>query len=88
MENQVPEEIKTRRSNELLNLGRQKQEAYEEALIGTVQEVLIEEEILRGGERYQTGHTRQYVKIGQKMDENRVNQIVNVEIKNRSQIIH
>ena len=88
MADQVPEEIKTRRSNELLALSRKKQAAYEEALIGTSQEVLIEEEILHEGERYQTGHTRQYVKIGQKMTENMVNQIVNVEIKNRSQIIH
>lgn len=88
MEDQVPEEVKTARSNELLELGRQKQAAYEEALIGTVQEVLIEEEVLMGGERCQTGHTREYVKVLQKSDENKVNEIVNVEIESRLQIIH
>ena len=88
MENQVPESVKAKRSNELIELGRRKQAEYEETLMGTVQEVLIEEEILHEGERYQTGFTREYVKIGQKMTENRVNQIVNVEIKNRLQIIH
>ncbi len=88
MENQVPEEIKNRRSSDLLALGRRKRGEYEEELIGTVQEVLMEEEILVEGERYQVGHTREYVKVGQKTDENRVNQIVNVEIKNRLQIMH
>lgn len=48
----------------------------------------MEEDILIEGERYQVGHTREYVKVGQKTDENRVNQIVNVEIKNRLQIMH
>lgn len=88
MENQVPESVKAKRSNELIELGRRKRAEYEETLMGTVQEVLIEEEILHEGERYQTGFTREYVKIGQKMTENRVNQIVNVEIKSHSQIIH
>ncbi len=88
MPDQVPEEIKTVRSNELLKLGQKKQTAYEEALIGTSKEVLIEEEIWHDGEKYQIGHTREYVKIGQKMSENKVNQIVNVEIESRSQIIH
>ena len=88
MENQVPESVKAKRSNELIELGRRKRAEYEETLMGTVQEVLIEEEILHEGERYQTGFTREYVKIGQKTTENRVNQIVNVEIKSHSQIIH
>ena len=35
MENQVPETVKTVRSNELLELSRRKQRNYEEALIGT-----------------------------------------------------
>lgn len=88
LENQVPEEVKALRSNELLRLSQRKQSAYEERLIGTVQEVLVEEEILLDGERYQTGHTREYVKVGQKTGENRVNELVNVEIESRLQIIH
>lgn len=88
MKDQIPEEIKACRSNELLSLSRRKQEAYEDALLGTVQEVLMEEEILVGGERYLTGHTREYVKVGQKLGENRINELVNVEIESRLQIIH
>ncbi len=88
MKDQIPEEIKACRSNELLSLSRRKQEAYEDALLGTVQEVLMEEEILVEGERYLTGHTREYVKVGQKLGENRINELVNVEIESRLQIIH
>lgn len=88
MEGQVPEEVKTARSNVLLTLSRRNQAAYEDALIGTVQEVLTEEEVLHEGERYLVGHTREYVKIGQKICEKKVNQIINVEIRSRLQIIH
>ncbi len=88
MEGQVTEQVKACRSNELIELGRRKQAEYEDALIGTVQEILVEEEIWHEGERYQTGFTREYVKIGQKMSGNMANQIVNVEIESRSQIIH
>ena len=88
MKDQIPEEIKACRSNELLSLSRRKQEVSVEELIGTVQEVLMEEELLVDGERYQTGHTREYVKVGQKIGENRINELVNVEIESRLQIIH
>lgn len=88
MEGQVPEEVKAERSNVLLELGRRKRAAYEEALIGTVQEVLIEEAVETEDGIYQVGHTREYVKIGQKTQENLTNQLINVEIKNPFQIIH
>lgn len=88
MEGQVKEEIKAERSRILLELTRKKQAAYEERLIGTEQEVLFEEAEECEDGIYQTGHTREYVKIGQKSKENLVNQLVNVEIKNHSQIIH
>ena len=88
MENQVPEEIKTKRSNELLELNRQKMAAYEEKLVGTVQEVLMEESIEKNGEIYQVGHTKEYVKIALKTEENLSNQIVSVEINDHLQIIH
>lgn len=85
---QVPETVKAERSGELLMLNAKKQEQYERGLIGTVQEVLMEESAEREDGVYQTGYTREYVKIGQKTNENLTNQIVNVEIKNPLQIIH
>ena len=53
MEEQVPESVKAVRSNELLELTRRKQASYEEALVGTTQEVLMEEEMICQGEIYQ-----------------------------------
>lgn len=88
MENQIPETEKTRRSNELLELNKKKQKEYEERLIGTTQEVLMEEAVQIDGETWQVGHTKEYVKIGRKTEENLMNQLVNVEIESHLQIIH
>ena len=88
MKDQVPDQIKAARSAELLELNRKKQAAYEERLVGTTQEVLIEEKIVRDGEELQIGHTKEYVKIGVKNSNNLVNQLVNVEIENQLQILH
>ena len=88
MDNQVPDPVKTERSAVLLELNRKKQAAYEEQLIGTTQEVLIEEKIIRDGEEFQVGHTKEYVKIGVKNPDNLTNQLVNVEIKSHLQILH
>lgn len=88
MPDQVPEPVKAERSAILLELSKKKQKAYEEQLLGTTQEVLIEEEIERDGEIWQVGHTREYVKAGIKSRENLVNQLVPVEIENPFQIIH
>jgi len=88
MENQVPEEIKTRRSNVLIEMNKKKMKMYEQTMIGTKQEVLVEEAIEKDGETYQVGHTKEYVKIAYKCDENLSNQIIFVELNNSSQIIH
>ena len=87
MSDQVPDQIKTIRSNELIELGKIKKKQYEDRLIGTTQEVLIEEEIEYDGELWQVGHTREYVKIGCKLPEKMTNKLINVEIENHSQII-
>lgn len=88
MDGQIPEQIKTARSAELIALSRRKQQAYEDRLIGTSVEVLMEEAAEREDGIYQVGHTKEYVKVGQKTTENLSNQLINVEIENRLQIIH
>ena len=87
MKDQVPEPVKTERSNQLIALGKVNKKAFEDRLIGQTVEVLMEEEIQRDGETWQIGHTREYVKVGRKTEENLANQLINVEIENRSQII-
>lgn len=88
MDGQVPDSVKTKRSALLLELGQKKQREYEEKLLGTTREVLMEEAVVIDGETWQVGHTKEYVKIGRKTREDLSNQLVNVEIESRSQIIH
>lgn len=88
MENQIPEQVKTIRSNEMLELDRIKREQYEKALIGTEVEVLMEESIEIDGKRFQVGHTKEYVKIALQTEENLQNQLTKVRIDGLGQIIH
>ena len=88
MDGQIPDSVKTQRSALLLELGQKKQWEYEEKLLGTAREVLMEESVVIDGETWQVGHTKEYVKIGRKTEEDLSNQLVNVEIESRSQIIH
>lgn len=87
MENQVPEQIKTQRSNILLELDAQKREKYESNFVGKEVEVLMEEHVQINGQTFQVGHTKEYVKIALQTEENLQNQVTNVEIVSRSQII-
>ena len=87
MENQVPEQIKTQRSNILLELDAKKREKYESNFVGKDVEVLMEESVQINGETFQVGHTKEYVKIALQTEENLQNQVTNVEIVSRSQII-
>lgn len=64
MPDQVEEKIKHERSLVLLEMTKRQKREYEEALIGTQEEVLLEEEIEADGTSYYTGHTKRYVKIG------------------------
>lgn len=88
MENQIPEQEKAARSNVLLALDQKKRGKYEEQFVGTTVQVLMEEQVEIGGETYQVGHTKEYVKVALKTGENLQNQLVDVQIDNHSQIIH
>ncbi len=88
MPDQIPENVKTERSHALIELSQKKQAAYEERLLGTTQEVLIEEAEEIDGETYQVGHTKAYVKVGVKSEKTLTNQLVQVKIGDLGQIIH
>ena len=88
MPDQVPEQIKAERSKVLIALSEEKQSRFEEELIETTQEVLMEEAIEREDGIWQIGHTKEYVKIGYKTEKNLANQLINVEIESRLQIRH
>ncbi|MDO4473885.1 MAG: tRNA (N(6)-L-threonylcarbamoyladenosine(37)-C(2))-methylthiotransferase MtaB [Eubacteriales bacterium] len=87
MPDQVPKKVKTERSNIMLEMGREKQKNYEESFVGRTVEVLMEETVEIDGERYQIGHTREYVKVRQKNEEIITNQLINIKIENTEQIL-
>lgn len=59
---QVPETVKSKRSNVLLALEQQMSVNYRLGFIGTRREVLLEEPVTIQGQNYMAGHTREYVK--------------------------
>lgn len=63
MPDQIPEEIKTERSNVLLALEQQQSKAYRATFIGRKVKVLLEEEKEIEGKIYWLGHTGEYVKV-------------------------
>lgn len=87
MENQVPEEVKTLRSNEMLALDEVRRKAYEESWRDKVAEVLIEEPIEVDGKVWQVGHTREYIKVALEASEDLQNQERSVRIGQDCQIM-
>ncbi len=63
MPDQVPEEIKTRRSEELLALGRNMSLQYRQGFLGKSLQVLLEESIRTEGMSCLVGHTKEYVRV-------------------------
>lgn len=80
MENQIPEQVKSERSNVLIELGCKKKKEYEAFFVGKTVDVLIEERIILDGKEYWTGHTKEYIRVVTESEENLENQSVNCEI--------
>lgn len=62
MPDQVPEQVKAERSEELIGLGEKNQSAFEQLHTGNKREVLFEEKIEIDGRGYFTGYTKEYIK--------------------------
>lgn len=88
MDGQISEQVKSQRSQQMIELGERKQKAYEQSFIGREVEVLIEETAENAGRTVQVGHTKEYMKIALDTQENLKNCVVKVQIENDSQIIH
>lgn len=80
MEHQVPDEIKTERSNLLLAAGKEASKAYRARYIGKETEVLFEEECMINGALYQTGHTKEYIKAAKISEKSLSNKLVEGKI--------
>ena len=82
MGDQVSEEVKARRSGELLELTKLQARAFREHYIGEEAEVLLEERREIEGRMLLTGHTKDYVKIAVDGEEGSLeeNRIVTVPV--------
>ncbi len=75
--NQVPEQVKNERSEELLLMTQKQKQQYENSLQGLEDEVLIEERLESG---LYSGHTKRYVKLQMESETDIVNQILRVRL--------
>ena len=87
MEGQIPEQVKTMRSNIMLAMDEQKREKYETEFVGKNVEVLFEEKITKNDVCFWVGHTKEYVKIALQSEEDLQNRLANVRIESHLQII-
>ena len=77
---QVPDPVKTIRSNELLALEKVQSKEFRSFYQGKEVTVLFEESKQIQGKKYQLGHTVDYVKVALETEEDLVNQIRNVKV--------
>lgn len=81
MKEQVPEEIKAKRSDILFDDLAPMNHAFLEWYIGKEAEVLMEEKVTFSGKDYFLGHTKEYVKIAVPYTENMENKLVIGKVK-------
>lgn len=82
MPDQVPDDTKNSRSNELITIAETMSKEYKALFMGKIEKVLIEEVINIADKKYQIGHNERYLKLAIESEEDLTNQIVEVEISN------
>lgn len=80
MDNQVTDEIKTKRSSILIELGNRMSKEYRDYYIGMDKEVLFEEKTKLFGKEYFVGYTKEYVKVAIETQENVENRLITGKI--------
>ena len=80
MENQVPEEIKTKRSAQLISLGNEMSKEFRDYYLGQEQEVLFEEKTIINSKEMYVGYTKEYVKVAVESEKMIENQLVKGKI--------
>lgn len=89
MPEQVDEQVKSKRSDDLIKVGEAMREEYLKNQLGKQKAVLFEEEVEIDGEKYWVGHTKDYIQVAVKSGENIAGGIkdVNLEKIVKNQII-
>ena len=81
MEQQIPDAVKTERSNRLIKLNERLEQEYRKQFLGTVGRVLIEEETVIDGIHCFTGYTGEYVRVAVVSHTCLINKMVEVNFK-------
>lgn len=91
MPNQVPEQVKAERSEQVIALEKSMRKAYEEKMLGIEQKILFEEKVEINGEHYFVGHNERYVKFAiyanDKDYTNRIETVIPKEFLNQEVLI-
>ena len=80
MQGQVPEQVKTERSDRLMTLEAQLGENYRRQFLGSLQQVLFEERVVVDGQICQIGYNERYIRIAMKTEQELSNHIKEVMI--------
>ncbi len=83
MKEQVPEEIKNQRSNELIGISNFMSQEYKSVFMGKIEKILIEEEIHLDNHSYLVGHNERYEKIALHGAGDLINEVVSVKVCNK-----
>lgn len=80
MPNQIAEEIKNQRSNEIIILSEMMAKEYKQRFMGKIEKILMEEQMTLDGINYQVGHNERYLKIAVACEQDISNQLINGKI--------
>ncbi|MDF2483933.1 MAG: hypothetical protein K0R46_101 [Herbinix sp.] len=80
MTDQIPEELKSRRSDELIALANLMSKEYHALFLGRIEKVLFEEAIEINGKSYQIGHNERYLKLAVSEDTELSNQLLECKV--------
>ncbi|MCR5625281.1 MAG: hypothetical protein K6G11_08585 [Lachnospiraceae bacterium] len=80
MGDQLTKAVKEQRVHRLIELRDQQSKAFRESYIGTTQPVLFEESKVMDGITYQMGHTKEYIEVAYRTEEDLKGQICEASI--------
>ncbi|NLZ82168.1 MAG: tRNA (N(6)-L-threonylcarbamoyladenosine(37)-C(2))-methylthiotransferase MtaB [Clostridiales bacterium] len=76
MDNQIPEDVKSSRSHELIEVSATMSKEYKALFMGRIEKVLVEEVVEINGNSYNIGHNERYIKLAVESSEDLSNEII------------
>lgn len=76
MLNQIPEDVKSSRSHELIEVSEMMSMEYKALFMGRIEKVLVEEVVEINGNSYNIGHNERYIKLAVESSEDLSNEII------------